>query len=98
MSKQTCGAIISSKKQTIEFVFLSWQLRNTWNLKLKFKLQVFPSCQDRKTNLFLHSLGEAMARQFCFEIYWPLVTDSDKVGIQSQNLTKMNLTVCNSTA
>ena len=45
---------------------------HTWNLKSKFKFQVFPSRQDRKTNLFICFLGEVMARQFCFEIFWPL--------------------------
>ena len=29
--------------------------------------------QDRKTNLFVHFLGEVSAWQFHFEIYWPLV-------------------------
>ena len=55
-----------------EFVFLSWRLGNTWNLKSKFNFQVFLSRQDRKTNSFVHFLGEVTARQFCFEIYWPL--------------------------
>ena len=55
-----------------EFVFLSWRLGNTWNLKSKFKFQVFLSCQDRKTNSFIHYLGEVTVWQFCFEIYWPL--------------------------
>ena len=41
-------------------------------LKLKFKCQVFPSPQDRKTNLSICFLGEVTARQFCSEIYWPL--------------------------
>ena len=48
------------------------QLGNTWNLKSKFKFQVFPSRQDRKTNSFVCFLGEVTAQQFCFEIYWPL--------------------------
>ena len=61
-----------SQNQTDKFVFLSWQSRNTWNLKLKFKFQVLPSRQDRKTNLSVHFLGEVTAQQFCFEIYWPL--------------------------
>ena len=59
-----------------KFVFLSWWLANTWNLKSKFKFQVFPSCQDRKTNSSVRFLGEVTARQFCFEIYWPLGTKS----------------------
>ena len=38
----------------------------------QFKFQVFPSPQDRKTNLSICFLGEVTARQFCSEIYWPL--------------------------
>jgi hypothetical protein len=67
-----CRAVTSPKKRTIDFVFLSWWLRLTWNLKLKFKFQVFPSRQDRKTNSFVRFLGEITARQFSSEIYWPL--------------------------
>ena len=33
---------------------------------------IFPSCQVRETNSFVRFLGEVTARQFCFEIYWPL--------------------------
>ena len=40
--------------------------------KSKFKFQVFPSQQDRKTNSSVCFFGGFMARQFCFEIYWPL--------------------------
>ena len=58
-----------------EFVFLSWRLGNTWNLKSKFKFQVFPSRQDRKTNSLVCTLGEVATRQFCFKIYWPLNSD-----------------------
>ena len=62
------------KKWTKEFVFLSWWLKNcTWNLKSKFKFQLFPS--RRKTNLSVWFLGEVMARQFCFEIYWATIVD-----------------------
>ena len=69
---KSCRAETSPKKQTNEFVFLSWRLGNTWNLKSKFKFQVFPSHQDRKTNSFVCFLGLVIAQQFCFEIYWPL--------------------------
>ena len=62
----------SQKNKIGEFVFLSWQLGNTWKLKSKFKFQEYPSCQDRKTNSFFCFLGEVTAQQFCFEIYWPL--------------------------
>ena len=34
--------------------------------------KVLPSCQDTKTNSFVGFFGEVTARQFCFEIYWPL--------------------------
>ena len=70
--KQNCRAITSPKKQTNEFVLLSWWLRNTWNLKLKFKFQVFPDRQDRKRIFVFCFLGEVMVRQFCFKVYWPL--------------------------
>ena len=33
---------------------------------------ILNSSQDRKTNLFVCFLGESVAQQFCFEIYWPL--------------------------
>ena len=33
---------------------------------------LFLDCQDRKTNSFICFLEEAVARQFCFEICWPL--------------------------
>ena len=39
------------KKWMNEFVFLSWQSKNIWNLKSKFQFQVFSVCQDRKSNL-----------------------------------------------
>ena len=47
--------------------FLSWRLVNTWNLKSK----VLPSHQVGK-KLSVCFLGEVMARQFFFKIYWPL--------------------------
>ena len=62
--KQNCRAVTSPKKWTNKFVFLSWRLGNTWNLKLKFKFQV--------SNSFFRFSGEVAAWQFCFEIYWPL--------------------------
>ena len=36
-------------------------------MKSKFKFQVFPSLQDRKTNLFGFFLGEVKARQFLIQ-------------------------------
>ena len=60
------------QKTNNKYIFLSWRPRNTWNLKLKFKFQVYLSRQDRKTNLFVHFLGEVTTRQFRFQIYWPL--------------------------
>ena len=57
---------------------LSWRLRNTWNLNFDFKFEVYPSHQDRKTNSTVCFLGEVMARQFFFEIYWPL-NDTKKI-------------------
>ena len=70
--KKNCRAITSPKKQTDEFVFLSWRLRNTWNLKSKFKFQVFPSHQDRKTNSFVCFWEKLRLNNFWFKIYWPL--------------------------
>ena len=69
---QNWRAITSTKKWMDQFVFLSWRLGNTWNLNFEFKFQVIQSCQDRKPNLFVRFLGEVMAQQFCFKIYWPL--------------------------
>ena len=59
ISKQKLSSHNFSK--TNEFVFLSWWLKNTWNLKSKFKFQVFASLQDRKTN-WTPFLGEVTAR------------------------------------
>ena len=42
-------------------------------LTSKFKFQVFSDCQVGKTNSFVCFMGEVTARQFCFEIYWPLI-------------------------
>ena len=67
--------------KTDEFVFLYWWHRNTWNLKSKFKFQVFPCLQDRKTNSSICFFGEFMARQFCFEIYWPLNQERYKIKL-----------------
>ena len=53
---QNCQTITSSKKQTKEFVFLSWRLGNPWNLNFDFKFQVFSSRLGRKTNAFVEQL------------------------------------------
>ena len=71
-----------SKKWVNKFVFLSWWHRNTWNLNFNFKLQVFPSRQDRKTNSSICFWGEVTTRQFCFEIYWPLVEMASSSVVQ----------------
>ena len=56
ISKQNYWAITSQKKN--EFV---------WNLNFDFKFHVFPSRQDRKTNLFVHFfLREVMAMSIWF--------------------------------
>ena len=47
-----------------EFVFLSWQSGNTWNLNFNFKFQVFPDCQDRKTNSSVRFLGKVTTWKF----------------------------------
>ena len=41
-------------------------------MNFDIKFQVFLDCQDRKIDSSIRFLGEVMARQFCFEIYWPL--------------------------
>ena len=79
--KAIYGLLTSPKKRTNESVFLSWRLGNTWNLNFDFKFQVLPSRQDRKTSSLVHFLGEVKARQFCFEIYWPLVTNWKTLAI-----------------
>ena len=50
-----------------------------------FKFWVFLSRQDRKTNSFGSFLGEVTARQFCFEIYWPLEGFMNKIHMYWQN-------------
>ena len=72
ISKEIYGLPTSSKKQTNKFVFLSWRLGNTWNLKSIFQFQVIPSRQDRKTNLFVRFWEKFRLKKFCFEIYCPL--------------------------
>ena len=79
ISKQNCQAGTSPKKQTNKFVFLSWQLENTWNLKSKFKFL---------TNLFIRFLGEVTAWQSCFEIYWPLAGVAHKVIVVNREIQK----------
>ena len=49
---------------------------------IKFKFQVFPSHQDRKTNSFVCFWGKVTARQSCFEI--DLDEDCDFMWIKLQ--------------
>ena len=65
-----------------EFVFVSWWLKNAWNLKSKFK--------ERKTNLSVHFLGEVKTQQFFFEIYWPL-TISDYIQYPCLNIISADI-------
>ena len=76
--KKNCRAVASPKKQTDEYVFLSWWLKNTWKLNFDFKFQVFPSRQDRKTNSFVCFLREAFGSTILF---WDLLTFT-KTGLQ----------------
>ena len=70
------------KNIQINLFLLSWRSGNTWNLIFDFKFQLLPDCQNRKTNSFVFVFGEVLARQFCFEIYWPSVREkSFKVAI-----------------
>ena len=54
----------------IAFQFLHTVILQDWTYPVSpsslfdFKFQVFPDCQDRKTNSFVHFLGEVTARQF----------------------------------
>ena len=69
-----------------EFCFSILGLGNAWNLNFDFKFQVFLSRQDRKTNSFVRFLGEVTARQFFFEIYWPLERSSpEKMVMKERN-------------
>ena len=58
-----------NKQTTLFFILTTWKYLK---FEIEIQVQVFPSCQDRKTNSFLHFLGEVTARQFSLEIYWPL--------------------------
>ena len=51
---------------------LSCRFSQKTNKRICFS--ILNSSQDRKTNSFIHFLGESAAQQFCFEIYWPLVS------------------------
>ena len=59
---------ISKKQQRTNLFFHpdSWRLGNTWNLELKCKFQVFPSLQDRKTNLFISFFGRSYGLTILF--------------------------------
>ena len=73
-----CGQIrpLCSKQDTknerTNLFFYSDSLEILDTLKSKFKFQVFSDCQGWKTNTSICFLGEVMAQQFCFKIYWPL--------------------------
>ena len=56
-----------------------------WNKEFvfDFKFQVFPSRQDS-------SLGEVIAQQFCFEIYWPLKVSRSQNKIVMPNILPKN--------
>ena len=56
----------------------------------KFKFQVFPSNQERKTNLSVCFLGEVKAGQFLFEIYRPL-TISDYIQYPCLNIISADI-------
>ena len=88
--KQNCWAITTSNNQTDDSVFLSWWLGNTWNLKSKFKFQVFSSRQDRKKKLvhlsFGRNYGSPILFQdlltFIYNSWWiPLLSDKNSSRI-----------------
>ena len=66
----SCNFSQENKWTNLFSILMTWK---HLNLNSKFKFQVFPSRQDRKTNSLVCFLGEIMARQFYFEIYWSLV-------------------------
>ena len=57
----------------VSYIQVSELAYNVWCIKNWTKQKRH---QDRKTNSSVRFLGEVMARQFCFEIYWPLMTAS----------------------
>ena len=73
ISKQNCRAVTSLKKQMGEFVFLSWRLRNTWNLNRNSRFKYFWVVRIKKQIRPFFFFGSYVtAWEFCFEIYWPL--------------------------
>ena len=56
----------------LETKLLSRRFSQKTNEQICFS--ILNSSQDRKTNSFVHFLGESVARQFGFEIFWPLVS------------------------
>ena len=51
-----------SRNKIVKPFYLDGSDINTWNLKSKFKFQVFLIGQDRKTTSFVHYLGDVTAR------------------------------------
>ena len=90
-SQKTNGWICFSILTTRKYLKLEFQFQ--------FKFQVFPSRQDRKTNLIGFFGGKVTARQFCFEIYWPLERSPKDFGIleaswKSSSLISFSMCLC----
>ena len=69
---EVCRAVTSSKNERTNLFFYpdSPEILETWTSRFKF--QVFPDCQDRKTNSSVRFWKKLRLDKFCFEICWPL--------------------------
>ena len=56
----------------IKFSWLYLKCRFSKKTNEQICFPILTTVLDRKTNSFVHFLGESAALQFCFEIYWPL--------------------------
>ena len=73
ISKQNCRAVTSPKNKRMNLFFYpdDSELLKTWNRNSSFKY--FWAFRIEKQICLFIFLGEVMARQFCLEIYWPLL-------------------------
>ena len=85
--KQNCQAVASPKKQTNQFVFLFWWLKNTWNLNF----QVFSSRQYKRNCSFVFWISYDTKILFRDQLTFRLVENSGngyRPALNSKNLTK----------
>ena len=76
-------------KQTIKFVFLSWQSWNTWNLKTKFNFQVHMNHQDRITICLFVFLEKLQLNTFVSRST-DLYTESPSYSAPNKNIAGSN--------